>query len=159
MCYLFYSSNSKYSCVFRNINAHKLIQLCSLQKNRIIHMHFRMKTKHINITWTCDTEGRMVWVKVRKGTSLYSACSHCFIVLTGFFQPNVVHGGSSVNYSTLQEGRGTWLWGLGARSQTIKPGSRPPALFATTIPAQFLCFLPGLRVSCPSRGSKCCCCS
>lgn len=81
---------------------------------------------------------------------------HCSALL---LSANVVHSGSSVNYSTSQEGRGTWWWGLGAGSQTIKPGSRPPALFTTTIPAQFHCFLPVLCVSCPFRGSKCCCCS
>lgn len=81
---------------------------------------------------------------------------HCSASL---LSANVVHSGSSVNYSTSQEGRGTWWWGLGAGSQTIKPASRPPALFTAIIPAQFHCFLPVLCVSCPFRGSKGCCCS
>lgn len=66
--------------------------------------------------------------------------------------------GSSVNYSTSQEGKGTWWWGLGAGSQTIKPDSRPLALFTTaTIPTQFHCDLPELCVSCLLKKSKRCC--
>lgn len=75
---------------------------------------------------------------------------HCS---ASFLSAKVVRSGSSVNYSTSQEGRGTWWWwGLGAGSQTIKPGSRPPALFTATIH----CFLPVLCVSCSFRGCKCC---
>lgn len=102
-------------------------------------------------------------LKVREGASHrplspQSALSlfHCSASL---LSASAVHSGSSVNYSTSQEGRGTCWWGLGAGSQTIKPGSRPPALFSATIPAQFHCFLPVLCVSCPLRGSKRCCCS
>lgn len=79
---------------------------------------------------------------------------HCSASL---LSANVVHRGSSVNYSTSQEGRGTWWWGLGAGSHTIKPGNRPPSLFSTTIPAPSRWFLPVLCVSCPQSGSKCCC--
>lgn len=82
---------------------------------------------------------------------------HCSASL---LSANAVHSGSSVNYSTSQEGRGTWWWwGLGAGFETIKPGSRPPALFTATVPAQLHCFLPVLCVSCPFRGNKCCCSS
>lgn len=56
------------------------------------------------------------WEKVlHTGTSLQYMLSlfHCSASL---LSANVVHSGSSVNYSTSQEGRGTWLWGLGVRS-------------------------------------------
>ena len=75
--------------------------------------------------------------------------SHCSIVLPLLLSANMFGRGSSVNYSAWQEGRGTG-WGLGAHA--IKPGNRPPALFA--IPAQSHWIPPALCVSCRFTGSK-----
>lgn len=99
----------------------------------------------------CKPHFKCYWLALPLCTASLFHCS------ASLLSPNVVRSGSSVNYSASQEGRGTWWWwGLGAGSQTIKPGSRPPALFNATIPALFYHFLSVSCISCPFRGSKCC---
>lgn len=98
-------------------------------------------------------------------TNHMSAASHWHLFLqctaslfhcsASLLSANVLHSGSSVNYSTSQEGRGTWWWwwwGLGAGSPDHKTWQAAALLHCSPPPFQpsfTVLSLPVLCVSCP----------
>lgn len=91
-----------------------------------IRFQLLLKVREIIIERHHDSVTNHMSNVTRTGTTLHTASLfHCSASL---LSANVVHSGSSVNYSTSQEGRGTWWWGVGSRIPDHKTWQPPSCI-------------------------------